>query len=319
VETKFVALNARIEAGRAGGVSGRAFDVVAQAIQDISQRTADVAENLTDEFRDLLREMRDITDELATRSRGERLADLALTNIDLIDRNLYERSCDVRWWATDQSVIDVLINPNAETVAHATKRMGQILDSYTVYFDIVCMDLEGRVIANGRPFEFRSVGTVHRDQSWFVRALKTSNGTEYVQSEVGQSSLCSDERTMIFSCTIRTGGQADGTPLGVLAVVFRWNALAQTIVERTPLSQSEWTQTRVCVVDTHGRLLADSEQNTGNIIHVPDWSDILRVDRGYRMARYLESNYCIGHARSPGYETYRTGWCSLILQNDGVA
>ena len=29
-----------------------------------------------------------------------------LTNIDLIDRNLYERSCDVRWWATDSSVVD---------------------------------------------------------------------------------------------------------------------------------------------------------------------------------------------------------------------
>ena len=26
---------------------------------------------------------------------------LALNAIELIDRNLYERTCDVRWWATD--------------------------------------------------------------------------------------------------------------------------------------------------------------------------------------------------------------------------
>ena len=27
---------------------------------------------------------------------------------DLIDRNLYERTCDVRWWATDDSLVQAL-------------------------------------------------------------------------------------------------------------------------------------------------------------------------------------------------------------------
>ena len=224
VETRFVALNARIEAGRAGGVSGRAFDVVAQAIQDISKRTGEVAEKLSDEFHDLLKEMREITEDLAIRTRGTRLSDLALTNIDLIDRNLYERSCDVRWWATDKSIVDAVVEPNYETTRHASRRMGQILDSYTVYFDIVVMDLEGRVLANGRPEQFRSVGTNHSSQEWFTSALRTSSGTQYVQSEVGQSSLCSNERTMIFACALRGEGQTEGMPLGVLAVVFRWDA-----------------------------------------------------------------------------------------------
>ena len=265
VETRFVALNARIEAGRAGGVSGRAFDVVAQAIQDISKRTGEVAENLSDEFHDLLKEMREITQELAIRTRGERLSDLALTNIDLIDRNLYERSCDVRWWATDQSFVDALVHPTRETLAHASKRMGQILDSYTVYFDIALIDLNGRVLANGRPELFR----FGRDrsmpsQSWFVAALRTAGwDAQYVQSEVGQTSLCSDERTMVFACTVRSDGRADGTPLGVLAIVFRWDALAQTIVERTPLSPAEWERSRVCIVDSRGKLLADSAREFG--------------------------------------------------------
>ncbi len=316
VETRFVALNARIEAGRAGGVSGRAFDVVAQAIQDISGRIADLTGSMADEFRDVFREMREITEELAIRSRGERLTDLALTNIDLIDRNLYERSCDVRWWATDLSFVEALGNPNPEKIAHASKRMGQILDSYTVYFDIVVTDLHGRVLANGRPDMFESVGTTHATQKWFVQTLQTSNGMEYVQSEVGNSSLCSEERTMVFACTIRSGGQADGTPLGVLAVVFRWDALAQTIVERTPLSPAEWERTRVCIVDSHGRLLADSSREFGEFLKIPEWNEVSNKRRGYRMVEINNEAHCLAHAHSPGYETYRTGWFSLLMQND---
>jgi hypothetical protein len=40
--------------------------------------------------------------------RGSRLPDLSLNAIDIIDRNLYERSCDVRWWATDSAIVDEL-------------------------------------------------------------------------------------------------------------------------------------------------------------------------------------------------------------------
>ena len=34
------------------------------------------------------------------------MVDLALNAIEFIDRNLYERTCDVRWWATDSAVVD---------------------------------------------------------------------------------------------------------------------------------------------------------------------------------------------------------------------
>lgn len=316
METKFVALNARIEAGRASGESGRAFDVVAQAIQDISRRTNDVADGLGNEFHDLLKEMREITEELAIRAQGERLSNLALMNIDLIDRNLYERSCDVRWWATDQSVVDALKCPTVASLQHATNRLGQILDSYTVYFDIVIVDLKGRVLANGRPREFRSVNSNQSNTEWFTGALRTHDGTQYVQSDVIASPLCSSQRTMIFASAVRENGKSDGEPLGVLAVVFRWDALAQTIVERTPLSAAEWENSRALIVDTNGRMLADTAKEYNETIQIPAWNDIRLSARGHRTVQIEKESVCVGHARSPGYETYNTGWYSLILQKD---
>ena len=318
IETKFVALNARIEARRTGGESGRAFDVVAQAIQDISMRTGVVAEQLSNEFHDLLTEMRQVSEELHIHSRGDRLCDLALANIDLIDRNLYERSCDVRWWATDQSVVDALVDPSPANVAYSSRRMGQILDSYTVYFDIVLFDLNGRVVANGRPNRYASTGSSHSGEHWFEAALKTVDGTEYVQSRVGPSTLCANQREIIFACTVRSGGKADGRPLGVLAVVFNWEGLAQTIVERTPLSPAEWERSRVCIVDHLGQVLADSACQFGTRLSVPGWNEIMKAGRGYRLISINDQPHCIGHAHSPGYETYRTGWYSVLLQDDSA-
>ena len=43
--------------------------------------------------------------------RGTRFTDLARNAVEIIDRNLYERSCDVRWWATDSAVVDALEEP----------------------------------------------------------------------------------------------------------------------------------------------------------------------------------------------------------------
>ena len=82
--------------------------------------------------------------------RGERMVDLSLNAIELIDRNLYERTCDVRWWATDSAVIDCATAPTAASAKYASERLGVSLGAYTVYLDLWLCDLDGKVIANGR-------------------------------------------------------------------------------------------------------------------------------------------------------------------------
>ena len=94
-------------------------------------------------------------------------------NIDLIDRCLYERTCDVRWWATDSSVVDALTQNTQEAYEHASRRMGVILGAYTVYFDLVLCDLNGRTVANGRPDLYKSVGSDQSQEKWFRDAKIT--------------------------------------------------------------------------------------------------------------------------------------------------
>lgn len=313
-QARLLALNARIEACRAGGEVGAAFGVVAQAMNELSTKTAKVAQEMGARSEQSIRELYRVNRELSTSFRGTRLADLALTNIDLIDRNLYERSCDVRWWATDPSAVEALSALAPDACARASGRLGTILDSYTVYFDLVLCDLKGTVVANGRPNSYASVGTNHAQAPWFRSALETASGAEFGFQSVHQSPLVNRRRALVYSCSVRAGGEARAEPVGVLGIVFNWDALGQTVVERVSLTREERARTRVCITDPTGLVLADS---AGAQLHetlaLPNREELYREAQGFRISELGGQRVCVAHARAPGFETYTTGWHSLLL------
>jgi hypothetical protein len=315
MQARLLSLNARIEAARAGD-SGRAFGVVAAEMASLSERTSTLTADLATRTKAELAQLDATLEHLGAEIRGVRLSDLALSNIDLIDRNLYERSCDVRWWATDAAVVDALARPDAAQAAYASSRLGVILDAYTVYYDIVLCDLHGRVVANGRPARWRSVGRDMSGTGWFREAIATRDGSEFGFRGVHRDDgLAGGELILVYSCAVREGGRSDGRVLGVLGIVFNWAALAQTIVKRTPIPEEERGRTRVCIVDSTGLVLADADDaRVLAALDLPDRAAVFASGKSHRVVEDAGVRTMVAHAVSPGYETYRTGWHSLIVQ-----
>jgi hypothetical protein len=101
-QMKMLALNALIESSRAGA-HGAGFAVVAQEVRGVGQQVETIARELETQLTKRPGDLVSSIERMSQRSRGERMVDMSLNAIELIDRNLYERTCDVRWWATDSS------------------------------------------------------------------------------------------------------------------------------------------------------------------------------------------------------------------------
>lgn len=309
--TKLLALNARIEAARAGDY-GAAFGVVAAEMQKLAGSTSDAANQMASQTQGTINQLFDL---IGTNVRGTRLSDLALVNIDLIDRNLYERTCDARSWAADVNVYNALADPTVDRLQRASERLGALLNSHTVYTDIVIADTSGKIVANGRPQSFRSVGRNVEHDGWFNDAMASFSGDHYASSRAHRSPLVADRATMIYSAAVRSGGRIDGEPIGVLGALFDWEGLAQSIVKNTPLSADERETTRVVIADDQGNVLADSfGRQLADTIPLNLLEPIHDNRKGFLIAMIEGQRSCVGYADAPGYETFSTGWNSLIIQ-----
>jgi hypothetical protein len=232
--------------------------------------------------------------------------------IEIIDRNLYERSCDVRWWATDAAVVDALETPGPASAGHASGRLGIILKSYTVYLDLWIADATGKVIANGRPDRYPGVAGSDVSQApWFRTAMGTRTGDDYAAIDIETAPALHGAQVATYSTAVRAGGQTNGKALGALGIFFDWQPQAMGVVTGGRLSDEERARTRCLLVDAHRRVLAASD-GQGVLTEQID----LATAKGARDGHYIDAHGAmVGYALTPGYETYRgLGWYGVILQ-----
>lgn len=309
--TKLLALNARIESARFGE-KGAAFGVVAKEMQGLSGRTALVASEMST---DTQRSIEQLMTLISGNVLGTRLADISLNCLDLIDRNLYERTCDVRWWATDASIVDALSNPSPQSHAHASKRMGIILNAYTVYSDLVLVDKQGMIVANGRPDQFNSLNRDESASSWFRQAQHSRSGDDYGFQSAHESALANGNPSLIYSCSVRSMGQSNGAFLGALGVVFNWNSFANAILSGLPLDDVEKQRTSVYIVERDGSVVACSKSIPMDYrFPIQRYTSLINGQEKYIQETVEGKNYCVAHAKAPGFETYSTNWHAFLVQ-----
>jgi uncharacterized protein YukE len=305
VKTQILAMNARLEAARAGN-AGKSFAVVAQEMGQVTDEVSALSKDLHSAIAENAARIEAAGRQMTLDFRGKRFADMARNAVEIIDRNLYERSCDVRWWATDSAVVDAVQSPSPQAHSHASDRLATILRSYTVYLDLWIADRKGRIVATGRPDRYR--GLVGRDVSgsgWFRQGLATQSGDDFAVCDIERNAALGGAWVATYATAIRTDGQEKGAPMGVLGIFFDWEPQATTIVRGVPLNPEEARTTRVMLLTADHRVIASSTD------HVDGEAYPLQPDGA--IGFYETGKKLVSYAVTPGYETYKgLGWYGCI-------
>lgn len=308
-QTNFLAMNATIEAARSGE-AGKGFTVVAHEVKSLAKQAKDNSDSFRNVILGRISSGLTMADKLVSEVEGSRLTDMAQTLVQIIVRNLYERTADCRWWATDDAFYKCLENPTPEAAAWAQKRLGMINLFYSVYMNLVLVDKTGKVVAVSNPSRFPGItGMGVQNEKWFRDAIMTVRGDQYVVDDIHNSAMHSHQPSAVYAAGVRRGGELDGELLGVLGVFFDWGPQADAIVSKEPtLNEDEWKRTRVFLLDKDFRIIASS-----------DGSDLYKTlplqIEGNKRAYIDDQGNTVAYAKTIGYEEYSgLGWYGAIVQ-----
>lgn len=309
-QTNLLALNATIEAARAGE-AGKGFAVVAGEVKNLATQAAQNSKELRTLVIKEIQAQTDVLQKQFNEKEFGRLTEMSQTLVQLIVRNLYERTADVRWWATDDALYKCLESMEQAEIDHATYRLGLINRFYSVYMNLVLVDVMGTAVACSNPSKYP--GIIGSDMSkvhWVQRAMGTHSGDEYIVDDIYRDPLHNNKMVAVYATAVRMGGKVDGKSVGALGVFFDWEEQARVIVESEPaLSPEEWKHSRVMLLDHHMRIIAASDHE-GLLTQFP-----LKHDGQQKGFYFTDNGALVAFAKTIGYQEYDgLGWYAVITQ-----
>ncbi|WP_457424916.1 chemotaxis protein CheW [Roseateles sp. P5_E7] len=234
--------------------------------------------------------------------------------IDIMDRNLYERANDCRWWALDVRLRRALAAQGTAQAQAAAAEAQQVLQHinglYTVYSLLLVFDPQGRVVAVSDPAQAGHVGQ-RLEAGWVNAALTLRDPERYVVSQHEASALYETAQpTYIYATSLQHEGQV----VGGIAIVFdgapQFAAMLADALPDTAGTDVENTAAGLFVA-RNGRVVASSDARwpAGTTAPVPP-AMLAGLAAGNTLRTELEIDgmvYAAGLAMSQGYREYRQG------------
>jgi len=214
---------------------------VASTLFEFTDNTAQRFDELQDELGDAL------LDESLKKHLSE-LNTKAQIVIDILIRNLFERTADVGFLATDGMIVDFLTS-DLVTVEEIEDRLREYAAKYTVYNEIVIFDINGKAKAN--------IEKTNKIQSSSDSIISEAlNSDSYVEVYRHSDVFSNQDKTLIYAQKIQKSGQN----IGVLCLCFKFDNELSLIIGN--LAQKGM---QISLLDSTGVIATSDTNNALNV------------------------------------------------------
>ncbi|MCK9372085.1 MAG: chemotaxis protein CheW [Sulfuricurvum sp.] len=233
--------------------------------------------------------------------------------VDIVIRNLFERTADIGFLATDDDIRAFLLNtqtlPADEVARHSLREQRQALKNrfkeyvakYSVYSNIILTDTRGFVVAQ---LDERNAITGSTDPL-IKEALGTS--AEYVEVFRHTDLVPSAERSLVYSYRVSRSSRDESENIGVLSLIFRFEDEMEGIFKNL-ISEKEWME--ILLLDSDGYVISSSDTN-----HIRLGVRMEKVlDEPYKIVRFAGREYLAKTCATKGYQGFfGLGWYGHVM------
>ncbi|MFP8967538.1 cache domain-containing protein [Pokkaliibacter sp. CJK22405] len=235
--------------------------------------------------------------------------------VDILDRNLYERANDCRWWALNPVLREhmaLLQKHSAEgNPALMSRVLNQINALYTVYTTLYLYDDNHRLVAFSGDTHGHLLGTRAEDHSGADQALQLKDHQDYSVSAFQPFACYENRATYVYNAAVRHP-ENDARIVGGIGIVFdsepQFRAILQDVLPRS--EEGEIVQGCFSVFTTReGVVLSCSDERYAPGHHLAVPAHLAKLPCGEVASQWLEldnEGYLLGMAASGGYREYKT-------------
>lgn len=222
-------------------------------------------------------------------------SELARLAADIMDRNLYERANDCRWWALSPALAEPLSAPASEASRRALDRaLDTLNDLYTVYGRLVVFDAGGRIRGTSRAASLPADAPATVVPTWFDAVRRLDGPQSYAVSPFESSALHDGGDTYTYLAAVRH--PESGVLLGGIGVIFNASIefgamLRDVIAERAGFA---------AFVDASNRVIAATDPALA-------CGDLLTFRGDDALVEHQGSNYACARVRTSGYREFKNG------------
>ncbi|MEW6694282.1 MAG: chemotaxis protein CheW [Pseudomonadota bacterium] len=227
--------------------------------------------------------------------------------VDLLDRNLYERADDCRWWALTPEFRTTLAHPTHpsgawESVASILRYIHSL---YTVYTRLFVYDRDGRILQESRDDGCADAVGTTVDAETLRAVLALPDEQSYWVTPFRVDALSDGHATYTYHAAIRHPDD-ERQVVGGIGIVFH---AQREFLAMLHGAVAERQGALAYLIDRQGRVISstDPQQPVGSVLEeASPWLDLTNGQTVSRVVLYRGQYAVLGASASAGYREFKT-------------